>query len=389
MKNIKRTAFLLLCIFTIVISVKPNTNTAEEVSDSRGWIHGVNWITIDTEDVLIFSSNGYRPTKPTGEWNHNIYYSWFNTDNITNTFKPKVLVDAKLAQEPSSAAINSNGYIIITSEDSEFHPESLDQTFGIFDSGLKKVITYGKKLMPPQGGHSGHVAASGDKFLVTFCDGWIDGGGAYNLGTGDDIYSRIVNQDGTMGSLIKTQVSEKSRDWWPIVSGSDTEWLQVWQQYNETSSGGTLLGAITSKSGKIVKKFPITKNNKYYYYDVGYIDSLGVYMVTGSRMDGGFVSLINKKGTIVAEKTKLPYTVREAKTLINEFGQYATAVYPTYNTGAAVLKITKNSITLKKTVKVEVTWDYMGTDGTFVSDTKVIFATGTKNGIKFVPIKIN
>jgi hypothetical protein len=34
-------------------------------------------------------------------------------------------------------------------------------------------------------------------------------------------------------------------------------------------------------------------------------------MVTGSRDDGGFISLIDNKGNIVAGKTELPNAVRE------------------------------------------------------------------------------
>lgn len=378
---------IMVSFFLTITSFQMASASTE--SDNRAWIHGVNFINIGNEGMLIFSSNGYKPVKPKDEWMHNIYYSWFNTEDTVNTFHPKTLVNAEWAQEPASAAVDSNGYILVTSEDAEYDQEALDQTFGIYDKNLNEVVKYGRKLMPPQGGHSGHASASGDQFLVTFCDGWIEGGGVDNLGTGDDIYSRIVYEDGTMSTLIKTEVDENSRDWWPIVAGSDTEWLQVWQKYGEAQAyGGSLWGAITSKTGQ-VKKFKIIDNNKYYYYDVCYVESLKVYMVTGSRIDGGFVSLIDKNGNIVASKTGLPYTVREAETIVNEVDGVVTAVYPTHPTGVAVIELTTNSIFLRKTVSENIMWDYMGTDGTFISDNDVLFATGTKSGIKFINVNID
>ncbi len=396
MKKPKRllSIFLVLCMLFSVFTGGIRNVSASEAEDSRAYMHGVNLLQVEDKTLLIFSSNGYPPTLPGDEWDHDIYYSWLDPKNIDyenpeNSLDIETLVDDILAQEPASAAINSNGAILVSAEDAQ-HAEALDQTFGIWNSSLRNITPYGEKLMPPQGGHSGHVAASGDKFLVTFCDGWINGGGVDNLGTGDDIYSRVVYEDGTMGPLMETSVGAANRDWWSVVAGSDSNWLQVWQRYGIAGEGGgTVYAAITTEAGA-GEPIALIDNNRYYYYDVCYVPTLERYLVTGSTLDeGGFAVLVDKTGKITARETGLPYTVREARTLVKQVGNTHIAVYPTLYSGAAVLNLTANSVNLNKTLNGTIKWDYIGTDGMFLTsasalaDTEVLFVAGTKEGIKF------
>jgi hypothetical protein len=356
--------------------------------DHRQFMHGMNWVKVGGKDMLVFSANNYPPTEPQDEWMDDIYYSYVDPANPGTTFSPKTLVSASMAQEPASAAANSNGHLVVTAEDAEYSAD-LDQTYGMWDANLKAITPYGAKLMPPQGGHSGHVAASGDKFLVSFSDGWIDGGGVNNMGTGDDVFGKIVNDDGTTGKIINTAVGS-SRDWWPIVAGSDTNWLQVWQRYGTAGTGGgTVMGAVIDHSGNVVKELTIFSNNKYYYHDVQYIPALGMYLVTGSQnssVNSGIAVLIDKAGTIVATKTGLPNTNRESQTAVSADGK--TAVYAVPGTGATVLDLTSDSITLHKTVTINWNWDYMGTAGIFTADNRVVFATGTQHGVRFVTVDL-
>ncbi|MEA4896657.1 MAG: hypothetical protein VB065_03510 [Eubacteriales bacterium] len=358
--------------------------SAEE--DHRGYSHGVNLLQVGDRPILVFSSNGYPPTTSGEEWAHDVFCAWLDPENIDRPIKAKKLVDAPYAQEPASACVNSNGVILVTAEDRQ-HSEYLDQTFGLWHSNLHEIHAYGEKLMPPQGGHSGHAAASGDKFLVTFCDGWIDGGGVDGNGTGDDIYCRVVYEDGTQGLLMKTSVG-KPRDWWPLVAGSDVNWLQVFQRYGKRGiGGGTLYGAITTEKN-VAKPIALRKNIKYYNYDVCYVPELARYLVTGTAMDeGGFAILMDTNGEITAKTTGLPETVREARTVTGRVGNARIAVYPTPDTGIAIMELTETSVRFVKTLKGTVEWDYMGTDGMLRTSAsgraEALFAMGTKAGIRF------
>ena len=363
--------------------------TLPEAEDHRAYMHGVQFVKLGSRHMVIFSSNGYLPKVTGGEWQNDIYYSWFDPQNPAGKLAVKKLVSAPQAQEPASAAVNSKGFLAITAEDAQFS-EYLDQTFGVWNANLSPVVPYGAKLMPPQGGHSGHIAASGELFLVSFSDGWVDGGGVDNLGTGDDVFGKIVSADGKTSSMINTSVSEQTRDWWPIVAASDSNWLQVWQRYGTAGEGGgTVLGRTVDKSGKLGPIVSIIPNNKYYYYDVQYLPSLGAYLVIGSQntsSNAGVAVLVSKTGKVLASRAGLPNTVREGEAAVNDTGN--VVVYPTLGSGATVLDIKANSITLRKTVPSIWKWDYMGTDGVFTAPNQVVFATGSQEGLKFIPFNL-
>lgn len=361
--------------------------------DHRAYMHGIDMLQVGEKTLVVFSSDSYPPVRSRGDWHHDIYHSWIDPIYPNETFNPSKLVDHNMAQEPASAAINSNGRIVITAEDAQHH-EWLDQTYGMWDSELNAIIPYGEKLMPPQGGHSGHVAASGDKFLVSFSDGWVSGGAVDGLGTGDEIYGKIIYNDGSTGNMIRTSTG-LPRDWWPIVAGSDINWLQVWQRYEEAThqgdGGGTVWGAIISHEGSIVKRFQIYNNNKYYYHDVKYLSELGLYIVIGSQnksSNAGIVVLIDKAGNVVKSVNNLPSPARQGQPAISERNNKATVVYPTLPTGATVLDITSNSIEVAKELPGTWEWDYMGIAGMFSARNRVLFAATSHQGVYFIMFDI-
>lgn len=360
-----------------------------ESGDHRAYMHGIDMVQVGEKTLVVFSSNNYRPTRPSGHWYHDIYYSWIDPLYPLRTFNPRKLVDNDMAQEPASTAVNSEGRIVVTAEDAQHH-EYLDQTYGMWDRELTPIVSYGERLMPPQGGHSGHVAASGDKFLVSFSDGWISGSAVDGLGTGDDIFGRIIYNDGTIGELLRTSVGPR-REWWPIVAGSDANWLQVWQRYEEAThhgdGGGTVWGAIVSHTGEVGSSFRIYANNKYYYHDVKYLPELELYMVIGSQnksKDAGIVVLIDKEGNVVKSVNNLPNPVRQGQPAISEADGKATVVYPTLPTGATVLEITAESIEISKKLPSTWEWDYMGIAGMFSAPERVLFAATSHLGVYFI-----
>lgn len=357
-------------------------------SDQRAYIHGVDILDVNGNKLLIFSSNGYptkAPADEDAEWEHDIYATWLNAECAEGIVAPseaKVLVSSKYAQEPASAAINSKGQILITAEDAQYNLDTLDQTFGIWDAHLTPLKKYGTSLM--QGSHSGHVAASGDKFLVTFSEGWIEGKGVNNLGTADDVYAKIIDADGHISKTILTSVSNSrnKRDWWPLAAGSNSNWLQIWQRLDGNKS--TIYGTMTNHDGTRSPEFVIAQDNVHYTYDIQFITQLDLYLVTGTNSSGGYMTLIDTKGKIVLTKNDLPKTVRGAQSVVHEVDGHLRVVYPKASQGVAVVAVTPTAINLVDTIEGDHAWTYMWTDGTQVSDTEVVFATGTTAGIKLI-----
>jgi hypothetical protein len=354
--------------------------------DQRRFMHGMDIVKHDGKWMVVYSSNNYPPTSPSGDWIHNVFYSYVDACNAAATFAAKTLWAATNAQEPASAAVNSSGRVAVTVEDAAINPETLDQTVRLWGPGLT-ALKGTTQLMPPQGGHSGHVAAVGSRFGVAFSDGWVDGGGVDGLGTGEKVFFRGFDENGNTGVL--TEVGSQ-RDWWPVIAGSDESYLQVWQRYGTAGTGGgKVMGAIIGTDGHILKPaFDIFPNNKYYYHDVQWIPSIQRYLVVGSQnstTNAGVAVLLDKAGNVVSTKSGLPNTIREGQTVVNDAG--TKAVYPG-GTGAVVLDVTATGVTLAKQVPLSWNWSYMGTDGVFADAGTVVFATGTQQGVKFLNVKI-
>ncbi|OGI25723.1 MAG: hypothetical protein A3J76_01145, partial [Candidatus Moranbacteria bacterium RBG_13_45_13] len=355
-------------------------------SDHRAWMHGIDFVKVGGNDMLVFSSNGYPPTEAGENWGHDIYYSWIDLEDPV--LDARTLVHYQEAQEPASAAVSArNGRLLVTCEDGN---DDYYQNAALFNSDLSVFKTYPWTVRT--GGHSGHVAALANSerggFLVAYSEEWIDGGAVDDSGTGDDVWARIVNDDSTMGSKqirIAVKSGRRHRDWWPLAAGSRKNWLEVWQRYKSKTSngGGTLRGAVINSWGKVGRRFRITKNIKYYHYDVAYIPSLNRYLIIGSRQDGGFAAIVSTKGKIISRRKGLPSIIREGQAVYFENGGSTTVVYPASPSGIAVLNVTSRGVALAKTVPGSWEWDYMGTDGVFVNANEVLYATETIEGIKF------
>jgi hypothetical protein len=353
--------------------------------DPRGFIHGVNLLSIDGHTLLIFSGNRYPPTLPGKNWGHDVFYSWI--DSATPGISLQNLVHNREAQEPASAAVNANGKILVTCEDGN---GGIDQHAGLWDSSLNPITPY-PQITIRKGGHSGHTAALGDQFLVVYGEGWINDDGVNGLGTGDDVWARIVKDDGSLEEEISIAVNSdlNERDWWPEVAASDANWLGLWQHYQigNPDGGGSLQGALIQPDGTFYKRFQVIENLRYYYYAAVYLPNLERYAVVGSQMEGGFISLIDKEGNITQTKTGLPQTVREARPVFYEDGSNATLVYPTTLSGAAVIHLTADTIELVKNIETGHQWGSMGTDGIILSSNQALFANGTAAGIRFVNLE--
>jgi hypothetical protein len=350
---------------------------ASAADDHRAWQHGVNLVKVGEKLLLVWGSAG-NPPRPNlgGDWPHDIYYAWLDAKDPT-AVSPQVLVSLPEAQEPPSVAVNDRGTILVTSEDGN---GGINQNAGLWDGSLRALRKY--PFLVRRGGHSGHVAALRDRFLVAYGEGWVEGGGFLNRGTGKDIYARIVENDGTLRK--ETRIAAGHRDGWPLVAASDRNWLVVWQRYPQL----TLHIAAVSAEGKVGKERRIIEAMPVRYaYDVAFAPQLGAYVVAGSTVDGGFAALVSREGELIALQRGLPPMASESRLVIGDDAQ-PMAVYPVNPRGIAVLRLSAGAIELAKVVDHPHSWDYMGTAGRFLDPGRVLFATLSKTGLRLFPINL-
>jgi hypothetical protein len=369
----RRIVFILLAAVAAAVS-------SADTEDHRAWQHGVDLIRVGQRLLVVWGSPGNPPKANLGgDWQHDVYYAWLDADS--KVAAPQVLVSRPEAQEPPSTAINASGTILMTSEDGD---GGINQHAGLWDSSLKPVRAY--PFMIRRGGHSGHAAAMGNRFLVAYSEGWVEGGGFLGRGTGKDVLARIVENDGTLRAEVKlTEAGDRNRDGWPLAAGSDRNWLVVWQRYPEMS----LQAALINGAGRVAARRKIAEGLPVRYaYDVAFAPQVERYMIAGAKGEGGFVSLVNLKGEIVSIREGMPPIASEARIVIGSDGAHAIAVYPVRPRGVAVVRLSGGGAELLKVVDHPYTWDYTGTAGAFVGADRVLFATLSTTGLKLVHVDL-
>ena len=378
-RRILRLLFLILAL-TAVASV-----AGERAEDHRAWQHGIDLIRVGDKVLVMWGSAG-NPPQPNlgGDWQHDVFYAWLNTPSTQDAapINPQILICRPEAQEPPSVAINSKGTILMTTEDGN---GSINQNAGLWDTSLRVLRKYPFTIK--RGGHSGHVAAMGDQFLVTYGEGWVKGAGWRNLGTGKNVFARIVENNGKLGREIKLTPDRDSspRDGWPLVAGSDRNWLVVWQRYPEF----TLQAALIDAAGAVITQRQIIDAlSPRYAYDVEFAPQLASYVVAGSSGDGGFVALVSLTGDIVKTQRGLPPMASECRIILGWDGSQLIGVYPVKPRGVAVVRLSADAIELSKVIDYPYAWDYSGTTGTFVASEQVLFVTLSTTGLHLIPINL-
>lgn len=354
------------------------TTAAIAQEDHRGWQHGIDLVRVDGKLLLVWGSAGNPPRKPGRNWQHDIHAAWL--DDTGEPGPTRVLVSRPEAQEPPSAAINSRGTLLVTSEDG--HP-SINQQAGLWDRELRVLRRY--PLLVRRGGHSGHAAAMGERFLVAYGEGWVAGGAWRDLGTGANLHARIVGNDGSLGREVT--IASGRRDSWPLVAGSDRNWLVVWQRYPER----TLLAALVDSSGKVVSEARIAGDLPLRYaYDVAYSPELAAYVVVGTSAaaEQGFMALVSLTGVVTRLADALPPFASESRLVMGLEGGQPIAAYPTSPSGVAVVRLTASSAWLAQRIEHPHVWDYTGTAGAFLDPRRLLFATLSTSGLKLVRVDL-
>jgi hypothetical protein len=373
-----------LFFFVLVLAAVASA-AGEQTEDHRAWQHGIDLIRVGDKLLAVWGSAG-NPPRPNlgGDWQHDVYHTWLNTPATEDAapIDPRILVSRPEAQEPPSVAINTRGTILMTSEDGN---GGINQNAGLWDSSLRVLRKYPFTIK--RGGHSGHVASMGDQFLVAYGEGWVNGAGWRGLGTGKNVFARIVENNGKLGREIKLTPDRDAdpRDGWPLVVGSDRNWLVVWQRYPEL----TLQAALVDAAGAVITRCQIIDGLPLRYaYDVEFAAQLALYVVAGSSGDGGFVALVSLTGAIVKIQRRLPPMASESRIILGREGSQLIGVYPVKPRGVAVVRLSADSIELSKVIDHPYVWDYSGTTGTFVAPEQVLFVTLSTTGLHLIPINL-
>jgi hypothetical protein len=362
-----------------VIRVAAHTPAARkrDTGDSRRFMHGVGVADGgDGKSWIFFSSSGLAPhgENKDGSWPHDVYVGDWSPghEHMSNV---RVFIKRPEAQEPVSIAQNTLGNIFVTFEDGWNAPQQVSQRYGVYRRDLSALKPYPNDV--ESGGHSGHVAAVGERFVVFYSADWVDGGGVDNLGTGGGVYLRTY--DGVGRELNRVNVAPRSREWWPVIAGSPTRALLVWQKYVEGSTRATLEFAMFDpQSGGLDKLGDLHHDIEYYVYSASWASAIKRFLVLTTKSDGkGLAVLIDELGNRTALLDGLPATVREANFVVAGDMAYI----PTRDGGLMSLSLTADSITLRGTQRSTIPWGTTGIAG-FVTDGGVHFVSLTPKGVR-------
>jgi len=384
-----RVELLLLVLLAALLIGCPSSNGqparsgAQRPVDLRSYQHGIDFVPLpDGRYCLIWSSAGNPPIRigRRGGWTHDIYYSAF--DPAAPRIDPIALISYPQAQEPSSAAISGDGHIMVTMEDGWNTEESIAQRYGVYDTSLSPVLAYPQMVL--DGGHSGHVAAVGNRFVVFYSEGWVDGGGVDNLGSGDNVHAAVYSSTGAPEATVNVAVGPATRDWWPILAGCETRACLVWQRFVDGETYADLMAAMLDPATGALAAEPVVLQSgvKYYVYSVAYIPSVGRFLILGAlHAGGGFGYLLDENGAVAADNASLPPIVRESQSAVRDADGSALVAHITAPTGLMVLSVTPTDITLKRTVEDDYPWQYCGTDGIFLDPNTVFIASLSSAGL--------
>lgn len=367
--------------------------SAEE-RDLRAFQHGLDILPLpNNQYVSIWSSvvsEKLQLTNNDEEWSHDVYMASFS--DVSTSLSPQLLISSPdhTAQEPASSAISRDGHIMVTMEDAYQAQHELMQSYAVFDTQFKPIAPY--QQMAFDGGHSGHVAAVDNHFVIFFSEGWIEGGGVDELGSGDDVLLKTYSSKGKELGQFSVSVGEQHRDWWPILAGSQRVALLVWQRFIDDKTSAQLMFSVYDPVKNTLLKQPIALRDdvQYYTYDVQFLPTVNRFLITGTADNNtGFAYLIDEQGRIVNTLNTLPPLVREAQPAIigylNGVGQESVVervVYPIAPSGLVVLDVNKTSISIKQRLYDPYLWQYIGTDGVFLDEQTVYFHTLSQYGLK-------
>ncbi|CAN0624500.1 conserved exported protein of unknown function [Burkholderia multivorans] len=355
-----------------------DTGQAPLARDLRAYMHGIGAVgdAAGGYDVF-FSSSGLPPrgAGPDRNWTHDVYVArWSPRTGVLA--RPRIFIARPEAQEPVSVAQNDAGRIMVTFEDGWNTPDEVSQRYGVYTPQLKAVRPYPVDVRA--GGHSGHAAAVGPRFVVFYSEDWVEGGGVDNLGTGGGVYARIFDANGAM--LRAVDVAPHVREWWPMIAGSPTRALLVWQQYVRDEHYTRLKAAVLDpQSGRLGDARVIAPRVQYYTYGTAFVPSIDRFLVVATDADGkGFAQLVDRQGATTATLACMPASVREAGITVVD----ANAYTPSADGRLLHLRMTPSTIELVATQHSPIAWTYLGSVGLVRSPTRLHWVALSPQGLR-------
>lgn len=356
---------------------------AEPAGDMRRFMHGIATVPGPTAgEAYVFFSKA-NPDEdlpvPGGSWTHDVYVARW--DGETGRLgEASRFISRPEAQEPASAARNAAGNIMITFEDGWQAPHTVTQRYGVYGDKLDPVKAYPNEVEP--GGHSGHAAAVADDFIVFYSDGWIEGGGEQDLGSGHGVYAKVYD---TLGQeRLDIDIVHAQRAWWPRLAGGTSKALLIWQELMPNEKDARLKAAVLDpRSGTVGPHLVLHDEINFYHYDVAWMPAIERFLVVGSADDNGFAKLISEEGEVTASLACMPATVREASIAVDD-GK-SQAYTPAADGRLLQFSARGDSLSLAGTLtaldRPYVRWRTTGSLGLFGSESTLHWLSLTEKGL--------
>ncbi|NWK79829.1 hypothetical protein HWX34_18000 [Aquitalea sp. LB_tupeE] len=264
---------------------------------------------------VFFSSAGLPPRgeNALGHWQHDVYLLHWRADEGAQG-QPQILIARPEAQEPVSAARNRSGHVMLTFEDGWNSKDEVSQRYGVYDAALQPIKPYPQTAVP--GGHSGHVAAVGERFVLFYSDGWVDGDGVNGQGSGNGVYLQVYDGQGEI--LQSIDVVDEQRAWWPMLAGGERTALLVWQQITNGQKTGQLnMAVLDPQRGSLSDIRLLSAGLQLYHYNLTWLPAVSRFMLLATIKGQGVAWLLNSTGEVKARLDCLPATVREAGLMVS------------------------------------------------------------------------
>lgn len=350
----------------------------KDSGDPRRFMHGIGMADAGNgKRWVFFSSSGLPPhgALPNGNWPHDVYVGEWSPGSA-HLAHVRVFIRRPEAQEPVSIAQNARGDIFVTFEDGWNAPQEVSQRYGVYRRDLTPVKPYPNDV--ESGGHSGHAATAGERFVVFYSADWVDGGGVDNLGTGGGVYLKTYDAAGRL--VNRVAVAPHSREWWPVIAGSPHRALLVWQKYIEGSTNAKLEYALFDpETARLEKLGELSDAIRYYVYAAAYVPAIDRFIVVATTAnDRGVAMLIDPDGRRTATRDCLPATVRESGVAVAG----ASAYVPTQDGRLLALALAPEQITARGAQRAPIPWGTTGIVGFPASDTTLHFVSLTPSGVR-------